>query len=246
MEKFSRSDPQQKEDDGRKWIVKKEDIKLADLARWFLGEVPWGFLLELVIRVVFIFILLIVSMRLLGRRMASQLSRTEMVAMFSLAAAIGVPMLAPDRGLLPSFVITVVVVVLGRLVAEWSFRNEKFETRVQDELTILVADGTMLLPQMERTRISKQRLFSELRGSAVRHLGEVKRMYFEANGAFTLMRDEDPKPGLSVIPEQDPDFFNEQKHSDMKVCSHCGHHRPESKGGQCPNCGKDHWVTAIE
>jgi uncharacterized membrane protein YcaP (DUF421 family) len=226
--------------------MKEEEIKLADLARWFLGEVSWGFMLEVVIRVLFIFILLIVSMRLLGRRMAAQLSRTEMVALFSLAAAIGVPMLSPDRGLLPSFVIAVVVVVLGRLVANWSFRDEKFEARVQDELTILVQDGTLLLPRMERTRISKQRLFSELRGSAIRHLGEVKRMYFEANGAFTLMREEEPRPGLSVIPEQDSDFFHEQKPSNQKVCSHCGHHPPKNRGDKCPNCGKDHWVTAIE
>ncbi|MEI6946278.1 YetF domain-containing protein [Paraflavisolibacter sp. H34] len=225
--------------------MKEHEIKFTDWSRWLMGDVPPAFLLESVLRGVIIFILLIVSMRLLGRRMAAQLSRTEMVALFSLAAAVGVPLLTPDRGLLPAFVIALVVVGVGRLVANRAFHSERFETLVQDELTILVREGVLLLPRMKKTRLSRQRLFSELRGQGIRHLGEVKRLYFEANGSFTFLRQEDPPPGLSVIPEDDTDFFNEQTHSHKKVCYHCGHSRPSPPPPSCPNCGKDRWVTAI-
>src|SRR5438270_3226136 len=102
--------------------MKPEDIKLGDWMRIFIGEAPPAFFLELVIRVFIIFFLLIVSMRLLGRRMAGQLNRIEIIALFSLAAAIGVPLQAPDRGILPAFVIALIVVLVGRLVSTLAFR----------------------------------------------------------------------------------------------------------------------------
>src|SRR6059058_5518901 len=105
--------------------MKPEDIKLGDWHRILFGEAPPEFFIELIIRSFFIFLLLIVSMRLLGRRIAAQLSRIEMIALFSLAAAIGVPLQAPDRGLLPAVVISVIVVGIGRLIAALACRNQR-------------------------------------------------------------------------------------------------------------------------
>ncbi|TDH21566.1 hypothetical protein EXU57_18835 [Segetibacter sp. 3557_3] len=81
--------------------MKPEEIRLGDWARMVLGEVSPGFLIEIVIRAFAIFLILVVSMRLLGRRMAGQLNRMELIALFSLAAAIGVPFQTPDRGCFP-------------------------------------------------------------------------------------------------------------------------------------------------
>jgi uncharacterized membrane protein YcaP (DUF421 family) len=120
--------------------MKPEEIKLGDWARWFMGETPPEFLLEVILRVFFVFLLIVVSMRLLGRRMAGQLNRTEMVALISLAAAIGVPILSPDRGLLPAVVIAIIVVCTGRLIAAKAYKYPKFESMAEDELTILVQD----------------------------------------------------------------------------------------------------------
>jgi hypothetical protein len=50
------------------------------------------------------------------------------VALFSLAAAIGVPLQAPDRGLLLAVVIAVIVVATGRLIARMAFNSQEFES----------------------------------------------------------------------------------------------------------------------
>ena len=71
--------------------MKPEEIKFGDWMRTFVGQVPPEFYIELVIRSFLVFLILLVSMRMLGRRMAGQLNRMEMIALFSLAAAIGVP-----------------------------------------------------------------------------------------------------------------------------------------------------------
>ena len=225
--------------------MKPDEIKFGDWMRVLFGDTPPGFFLELVLRSFVIFLILIVSMRLLGRRMAAQLNRIEIIALFSLAAAIGVPLQAPDRGLLPAVVIAIIVVVIGRAVAAWAFRSQKFESLAEDDYTILVLDGTILMDKLRRTRVTVERLYGQLRGEGVKHLGEVKRLYFEANGSFSLIREEKPRPGLVIIPYFDKELLQAQKRSNQMVCKNCGHHQTHDEK-KCPNCGNERWVEGVE
>lgn len=61
--------------------------------------------------------ILVGSMRLMGNRMGNMLSRNEMIALVSLAAANGVALMAPDRGLLPVFVTAAIIIGYQQLIA---------------------------------------------------------------------------------------------------------------------------------
>jgi uncharacterized membrane protein YcaP (DUF421 family) len=98
---------------------------------------------------------------------------------------------------------------------------------------------------LKGTRLTTERLLSELRGQSIRHLGEVKRLYFEAKGSFTLIKEEAPKPGLAVIPAFDPDFLQEQLQTSQVVCRTCGTGQTASQEAKCPNCADAVWVPAI-
>jgi len=224
-----------------------EEIKLNDWKRIFLGDTPPEFFLEVVLRTVFVFLLLIIGMRLLGRRMAARTSRIELVALFSLEAAIGVPLQAPDRGLLPAIVIAIVVILVGRLVAIFAFKDPKFEQTVVDDFTILVKDGVVQMGEMKKARITLERLFALLRGESIRHLGEVERLYFEANGSLTVVKPDTPNAGLAVIPVIDKDFLDQQPQATANVCRTCGSYEEtaKNKDGKCSNCGDEEWVSAI-
>lgn len=226
--------------------MKPDEIRLNDWLRILFGEVPPSFFIEVIIRTVFIFLLLIISMRLLGRRMSAQINRIEMVALFTLAAAIGVPLQAPDRGLLPAFVIAVLVVLVGRLVVTLAFKHKSFESKVEDDVDILISNGVLNLQKVLRTRLNVKGIFAELRSEGVRHLGEVKRFYFEASGSFTLVKEENPACGLSVLPPDDHDFINEQTQCDEQVCGNCGQKKKNSGEAQhCSNCNENKWTNAI-
>lgn len=57
------------------------DAELWDWMRIFMGGVPPIYLIEVVIRVFVIYLLLVVSMRIMGKRMSALISRNEMIAM---------------------------------------------------------------------------------------------------------------------------------------------------------------------
>ncbi|UFH52747.1 DUF421 domain-containing protein [Spirosoma sp. KNUC1025] len=228
--------------------MKKEDIHLYDWQRILIGEVPGIFYVEILIRAAAIYLLLVLSMRLMGRRMASKLSRNEMAAMISMAAAIGVPILDANRGLLPAYIIALVVVLTQRLVSYWAARNQRFEAITQGDNSMLVENAVIQFKAMKDARITRELLFAQLRSSGLIHLGHVKRLYMEANGAFTLIEEPEPKPGLSVLPEWDSEFVDKQeKAPNQYVCYHCGNTRPATDTtSDCSNCGHNEWVLALK
>jgi uncharacterized membrane protein YcaP (DUF421 family) len=117
-------------------------------------------------------------------------------------------------------------------------------------LDTLVKDGVMLLKTMRRVRISRERLFAQLRSENLDHLGRVKRVYMEANGTFTLVPEEEKTPGLLVLPDWDKSFINEKlTWTDLLICKECGEKKPENARNKehvkCKNCGADEWTKAV-
>lgn len=229
--------------------MKSYEIYINDWSRIIFGEVPPAFYLEIIIRAAFIYLVLMVSMRLMGKRMASQLSRNELVAMVSLAAAVGVPILAPDRGLLPVVIIAFIVVFIQRLVSRMAFYSQRFEQLAEDDYSILVSEGVTFPDRMRKSRITQERLFAQLRTSGIDHLGKVKRLYLESGGKFTIILQEQPKPGLSVLPLYDTEFRNRKKIADNLVaCGTCGNISNKTNPGEkgpCDRCGGDDWHNAV-
>ncbi|MBS7564061.1 DUF421 domain-containing protein [Mucilaginibacter sp. Bleaf8] len=226
-----------------------QQIKITDWQRILLGDVPAGFYIELVIRALIVYLILTVAMRLLGKRMSSQMGRNDMTALVSLAAAIGVPLQAPDRGILAAVIIAIVVVYIGRWVAAKTFKSQSFEKTSEGNIDIIIKDAVLDLGNMKRVRLTRERLVAQLRSSSIKHTGQVKRLYMEANGNFTLIKEENPKPGLSVLPRWDKDFNAEFKKSDeLLVCQTCGltQKKPFDENTPCPNCGDKVWTAAVE
>ncbi|WP_066835315.1 DUF421 domain-containing protein [Rufibacter ruber] len=229
--------------------MKPEEIQITDWLRIVLGEAPWSFLLEVVIRIAFIYLVLMLSMRAMGKRMSGMLSRTEMAALVSLAAANGVAMMDPSRGILPIVIIAAVVVGIERLIAWRTTQNARLERDFLDDMDILVKDGCLQLDLMERTRITQQRLFAQFRHENILNLGKVQRTYLEANGAFTILQFQEKRAGLSLVPDIDPELRNDQENAQGKwACRCCGFvlNHLEEPSGPCPNCGQNSWGQAIE
>jgi uncharacterized membrane protein YcaP (DUF421 family) len=231
--------------------MKPDEIHWNDWIRIIFGEVPPYFYIELFVRAVLVYLLLLTAMRLLGKRMAAQLSRLDMAAMVALASSIGVSMLSPINGLLPPLIVTVLIVGITRLLSLLSVKKEKFEVAIQGKLDTLIANGVLQIKTMEKVRVTRERLFAQLRSKQIEHLGRVDRVYMEADGEFSLLLREKAEPGLSVLPDWDEEFIRSAvQEADKIVCAECGAEKPGKSGGSadsedCKNCGSKKWVKAV-
>jgi len=229
--------------------MKKEEIHITDWWRILIGEVPAGFYLEMVLRAAIVYLLLMLAMRFMGKRMSGLLSRNELVAMVSLAAAVGTPLTSADRGIIPAVIIAAVVVYIERWISGKAFRNEKFERYAIGKLDILVSDAVIDLETLKKVRISRERLMAQLRGSGIKQLGSVKRFYLEASGSFTLIENEEPNEGLLILPGWDKEFCERLTPSQTQIaCGTCGLLQPKATNRElkCPHCGQIAWTVAVK
>jgi uncharacterized membrane protein YcaP (DUF421 family) len=223
-----------------------KDIKLTDLSRILFGNTPPEFLLEVFIRTIFIFVALIIVMRWLGKRMNGKLTITEMAVVLTLGAIVSVPMQTPDRGLLQGFIVLTCALLFQRGISLWGFKHKKIELLTQGTMNMLVKDGVIQLQAMKEARISNQQLFATLRSKKVHQLGQLKRVYLEASGMFSIYEEKNKKPGLSTLPETDRDILDTQTFSkDTCACSHCGYTQMPDENRSCPTCGNEQWKPAI-
>jgi hypothetical protein len=78
-------------------------------------------------------------------------------------------------------------------------------------------------------------------------MGEVRRLYIEANGEFTLLKQTKAGPGLLLIPESDSFSTEFQKAESQYACTRCGNVWEGERECQskCANCNHNSWSQAV-
>ncbi|GGF24899.1 DUF421 domain-containing protein [Hymenobacter cavernae] len=228
--------------------MKKEDIHLEDWKRIIMGSAPGEFMLEIAIRTLIIYLILLIVMRLLGKRMGAQLTITEMAVMLTLGAIVAVPMQVPERGLLPAVVLLLTVLALQRGVNWLALKNRRSEVVLQGDVSLLVKDGVLQNHEMKKTGLSHEQVFARLRSNNIQHLGSLKRVYLEAGGFFSIYKFPKARPGLSVLPLKDKKLHDAEHRADgLSACLNCATVlKLPTPDASCPNCGHKEWSYAVQ
>jgi uncharacterized membrane protein YcaP (DUF421 family) len=227
--------------------MKKEDIHITDINRILFGDAPVGFLAEVFVRTLILYLILLIILRLLGKRMSGQLTVTEISVMIMLGAIVGSPVQLPDRGVGVGVFILICVLIFQRLLTQWAFNNPKVENLTQGDMLLLVKDGVLQLEQMKKSNISRQQVFTQLRNKNILQLGAVKRMYLETCGIFSIYENADPLPGLPVLPPGDKAIQQVMKRVEGTIaCNNCGlPQKDDDRKKRCYNCGQVKWDIAV-
>lgn len=213
-----------------------------------LGEESWSFLGETAFRTFIMFLIILISLRLLGKRGIKQLSVFELGVIIGLGSAAGDPMFYKDVGLLPGILVFIMVVLLYRLITYLISRSRRFEQLVEGRATCIIKEGLFIVENFEKEPIAMDELFTQLRQHSILHLGQVEQAIMENNGEVSVYYypDEEVRYGLPILPDF-PDMSSQQVPARGKyACTFCGvvqemkgaHHQP------CSKCGKDKWRTA--
>jgi uncharacterized membrane protein YcaP (DUF421 family) len=233
--------------------MKKEDIHLDDIYRILFGQAPVSFLLEVFIRTLVVYLILLLAIRWLGKRMSGQLTIMELAVMLTLGAIICVPMQIPDRGLMQGIVLLICAVWFQRGISYLGVKYGKFEDFTQGKSSMLVKNGTLVLQELSTNRISHAQFFAKLRSEGIFNLGEIDRVYLEACGLYSIFKAKSPKSGLPILHIVDGDIVESQNQAtnqdnnneELVACKNCGHVQEKQAAGKCDNCGEDSWVKAI-
>lgn len=162
------------------------------------------------IRTILLYSLLILSVRLMGKRQVAEMEPAEFVVTMLLANLAAVPMqdnaLPLISGLIPIFTI----LSLELMMAVGTMRFVPLRKLLCGVPTILIRDGSIDQKALSQSRVSLDELFQKLREKDVFDLNVVKFAILETDGELSVLpypeyqpvkiRDCGLKPGESELP----------------------------------------------
>ncbi|KQX15567.1 DUF421 domain-containing protein [Flavobacterium sp. Root420] len=217
--------------------------------RLFYNDLPANFALEVVFRSTVMFIILLLTLKLAGKRGVKQLSIFETVIIIALGSAAGDPMFYEDVGILPAAIVFLVIIILYRSVTWLTGKSKKFEEFIEGKTECLIQDGKFSIATFKKESLAQDEFFSELRIRSIEHLGQVKHAFLETSGEVSVFfyEDKDVKYGLPILPALFNDKSKQIITDGIHACTFCGHTEEQKEGtAKCKVCQKDEWVPAIK
>lgn len=145
----------------------------------------------LVTHAVAVFLLLMLVLRVMGKRELTEMSPFDMVILFLIGDLIAEAVIAEDTSLTGAVVVVSVFALLTVTLSWLSFRLPRFERFLDGAPTVIVRDGEPDLQAMKRERVSLDDLNEAARGSGIRRLSDIELAVLEADGKFSFFTDSD-------------------------------------------------------
>src|SRR6266542_4347189 len=113
----------------------------------------WATALHIVARTGTIYLLVLVGVRITGKREVGQMTPFDLTLLLLLSNAVQNAMTGPDTSLGGGVVAAITLLVLNYLVAEMSGANRRFRKFVQGSPSLLIHDGELVMPHLVREHV---------------------------------------------------------------------------------------------
>ena len=138
-------------------------------------------------RTVLFHMVLIVTVRLLGKRQIGEMEPSEFVVTMLLANLATIPMEEPDRSILHGLVPIGLVIAAEMLMALLMFRSIRVRPLLCGKPVILIENGRIMEKNLRQTHVNLDELTMHLREQEIFDLSEVKFAILETNGQLSTL-----------------------------------------------------------
>lgn len=133
----------------------------------FINDLTLQFALEIGLRTIIMFLLVLTFLRMSGKKGVRQLSIFEVAIIIALGSAAGDPMLSTDYAILPSVLVFVFIIGLYRLITYYASKNERFERLVEGDPLYIIERGKFTMVERGDHNFARDEFFAELRGQGI-------------------------------------------------------------------------------
>jgi uncharacterized membrane protein YcaP (DUF421 family) len=148
-------------------------------------------LLQIVVRTSIIYILVLVGVRLAGKREVGQMTPFDLVLLLLLSNSVQNAMTGPDTSLVGGIVAATTLFLLNMLVAEYSGANRRFRKFVQGSPSMLIHNGDVLMDHMAKEHVTMDELERALREHGISSAKDVSIGVLEVDGSMSFLKFDD-------------------------------------------------------
>lgn len=139
------------------------------------------------VRSIIFFVILSLSMRLMGKRQIGEIELTEFVTAVMLSELAALPVTDTDIPLTHGIAAVGVLVSLEIIIAFVCRKSPAVRRVLDGKPLVLVAKGRVLEKNLTKSRISTDELFAAIRGSGLKGMEEVSYVILEQTGALSVI-----------------------------------------------------------
>ncbi len=143
--------------------------------------------LGIVIRTSAVYLVVLVGLRLSGKREIGQMTVFDLVVLLLLANAVQNAMVGQDTSLIGGILAAVVLLLVNALIARLSLRWPRLRRWVEGTPTLMVLHGKVIPEHMRREGIDEESLLAALREHGVAEIGEVEMAVLEIDGSISVV-----------------------------------------------------------
>jgi len=151
----------------------------------------WHILATIVFRTAVIYILVLLGVRLTGKREVGQMTPFDLTLLLLLSNSVQNAMTGPDNSLTGGAVAAATLLLLNFAVAEASGVNRRFRKLVEGSPALLIHDGKLVMPNMAREHVSMDEIERALREHGIPSVAQVSLGVLEVDGSISLVQQGD-------------------------------------------------------
>ena len=154
------------------------------LAEMFDLSMPWW---AFVLRAVVVYFLLLLLLRLSGKRTMGQFTAFDMLLVVLLGNAVQNALLGSDTSVIGGLLLAATLIALNWLVGLASARSAKVENWVEGVPVLLARDGRVFRDVLRRELISKEDFERTMREAGCLDVADIRLAVLETDGHITLI-----------------------------------------------------------
>ena len=144
--------------------------------------------MDLVVRAIFVFFLMLVITRAVGRRELSSMEPFDLILLVVMGDLIQQGVTQSDYSLTGSTIVIVTIAVLTVGTAYLSYRFRRLRPLLEGEPVVLVAGGRLIESNLRRQRMTVEELLAEARQQSIGGLDAVEYAVLETNGRVSVLK----------------------------------------------------------
>ncbi|MBI3578885.1 MAG: DUF421 domain-containing protein [Ignavibacteriales bacterium] len=148
-------------------------------------------LLEIALRTLIIYVVVLVGIRLTGKREVGQMTPFDLVLLLLIANAVQNAMTGPDTSVLGGIVAAATLLLLNASVTRIVWRYRSARKLVEGSPTLLIRHGKVLHENLAKEKIPAEALHQALREHGIANVGDVSIAVLEIDGSISVLKNEE-------------------------------------------------------
>ena len=148
---------------------------------------------SIIIRTAIIYVLLSVSLRLMGKRQIGELDIGELISTLLISEIASIPIADPDIPLSTAVISILFIVGLEILLSTLKNRSQRMKRLIEGVPVYIIYKGRLLQDALCDNRISVNELMAEMRTQGIADIDEIEYCIIEQNGTLSILK-KDAKP----------------------------------------------------